>query len=194
MKTDKKTEAALIELRKKSILRKFAKGQKVSPEDLSFAEMVAPTSRRADEIQTEWSLRQLSLVTGIDRHEIKKRLLGLDAVPGKRGDPVYKAPECFRALIRGSVKPRGGAAERKAIAEANRAERRDQVEAGEFARISDMDEEWIERTILLKQHLDLIGHNLESQGKIDRATRVLMDCSIRESLLELHKKITEEYL
>ena len=142
-----------------------------------------------EKLQIEWSLRQLSLVTGIDRHEIKKRLLGLDAVPGKRGDPVYKAPECFRALIKGSVKPRGGAAERKAIAEANRAERKDLLEAGSIIPADKAGQVWEDLTMMFRQRALNVGNNLESQGKINHEQRIALDAEIKSALSELSKAI-----
>ena len=142
-----------------------------------------------EKLQIEWSLRQLSLVTGIDRHEIKKRLLGLDAVPGKEGAKIYKAPECFRALIRGSVKPRGGAAERKAIAEANRAERKDLLEAGSIIPADKAGQVWEDLTMMFRQRALNVGNNLESQGKINHEQRIALDAEIKSALSELSKAI-----
>ena len=140
-------------------------------------------------MQIEWSANQLSLVTGIDRRTVVKRLMEITPKEETTNGKIYLAPACFQAIMT-VEKKRQGAAERLAIANANRAERKDLVEAGNTITIDRAEAAWEDLVILFKQRSLNVGNNLESQGKINHDQRVALDYEIKSALSELSKEIS----
>ena len=140
-------------------------------------------------LQLDWNLNQLRIVTGKDQRTIQKRLAG--TLPVESGGKIkfYRAPDCFRKIFQGD-KPRQGAAERLAIANANRAERKDSMEEGSIIPLMAAVDAWEDLTTLFRQRALNIGNNLESRGKLNHEQRVVLDAEVKDALAELAKEIS----
>jgi hypothetical protein len=155
-------------------------------ENLEKAVMAENRQRHA---QLEWTKEQMVRVTGINRRTIEKRLEDLQPLRKEGAMAIYSAPACFRAAMV-LARPVGNNAERLATAQANRAERKDQIESGEVIPTNRVIQAWEDLVLLFRQRLVNAGNNLESQGKLDHAQRVALDGEINSALAELSKAIS----
>ncbi len=193
MKIEKKTEEALNELRKRSIALNFSKGRKVPKEDLEFAGIYKIPNKSNDstkiKLQTEWTINQLSLVTGIDRRTCIKRLAEVSPEKETTNGRIYLSPACFQAVMQ-TARKKGNAAERLALANAERAERKNNVESLKYIPTDRVAQAWEDLIVLCKQRILNVGNNLESQGKINHEQRLAIDAENKSALAELSKDIS----
>jgi hypothetical protein len=56
---------------------------------------------------TKVSIRQISILTGIDRDVVTRRLQGLPSQPGPKNSRTYHAPAALRAVLAPALAPEG---------------------------------------------------------------------------------------
>ena len=161
----------------------------MNPTGYENLEKAVMTENRQRHAQLEWTKEQMVRVTGINRRTIEKRLENLQPLRKEGAMAIYSAPACFRAAMV-LARPAGNNAERLATAQANRAERKDQIESGEVIPTNRVIQSWEDLVLMFRQRLVNTGNNLESQGKLDHAARVALDAEINAALSELAKEIS----
>jgi Protein of unknown function (DUF1441) len=66
---------------------------------------------------TKVSIRQISILTGIDRDVVTRRLQGLPSEPGPKNSRTYQAPAALRAVLAPALAPEGDLEKLKARTE-----------------------------------------------------------------------------
>jgi hypothetical protein len=56
---------------------------------------------------TKLSIRQISVLTALDRDTVTRRLQGLQSEPGTKNARMYEAPEALRAVLAPALAPEG---------------------------------------------------------------------------------------